>query len=72
LSRIGGRSLVFGDIEIPEYYDPQYGCRMKLLRFDSRSYGAKYAQAVEDLLFHFAGAPVVCAGAGRVARAMAA
>ena len=37
LRRIGGRSLEVGGTELPAYYDPQYGCRMEVLRFDSRS-----------------------------------
>jgi hypothetical protein len=37
LRRIGGRSLECGGTELPSYYDPQYRCRMEVLRFDSSS-----------------------------------
>jgi hypothetical protein len=36
LRRIGGRSLEFRGTRLPSYYDPQYRCRMEVLRFDSR------------------------------------
>jgi hypothetical protein len=75
LGRIGGRSLFDGDTEIPEYFDPQYGCKMKLLRFDSRCYGTKYARTVDALQEYFVDAPVICAGVqhtGLLARRMAA
>ena len=36
LRRIGGRPLESGGTQLPSYYDPQYRCRMEVLRFDSR------------------------------------
>lgn len=37
LRRIGGRSLEHMGLELPSYYDPQYQCRMEVLRFDSNA-----------------------------------
>jgi hypothetical protein len=35
LRRIGGKALLFQGVELPSYFDPQYGCQMELLRFES-------------------------------------
>ncbi|MDE3168097.1 MAG: hypothetical protein KGN36_20010 [Acidobacteriota bacterium] len=49
LRRIGGRSLVFGELEIPPYFDPQYECEMEVLLFDSAAPNAAYRHAIERL-----------------------
>ncbi len=49
LRRIGGTSFVVGAEELPSYEDPQYSCRMELLRFDSRAPGARFAPLVSQL-----------------------
>jgi hypothetical protein len=46
LRRLGGTPLTHGDVEIPSYFDPQYGCDMELLRFDSRRPDSRYVRAV--------------------------
>jgi hypothetical protein len=35
LRRIGGRALRSSDYEVPQYFDPRYGCQMEALAFDS-------------------------------------
>jgi hypothetical protein len=42
LKRMGGAALSCRGKEISPYYDPQYGCEMELLRFDSTSPNARY------------------------------
>jgi hypothetical protein len=49
LRRIGGRSLEHGGTELPAYYDPQYQCRMEVLRFDSGSPVDSCRRLVEQL-----------------------
>jgi hypothetical protein len=49
LRRIGGRSLEHLGTELPSYYDPQYRCRMEVLRFDSSSPDASCRRWVEQL-----------------------
>jgi len=60
LRRIGLSSLVSGGQEMPPYYDPQYGCDMEVLQFDSRSPAPKYENWVADLEQDLALAPVIC------------
>jgi hypothetical protein len=61
LRRIGGRSLEHGGTELPSYYDPQYRCRMEVLRFDSSSPDASCSCWVEQLSDRLAAVPVVVA-----------
>ena len=49
LRRIGGRSLEHAGTELPSYYDPQYGCQMEVLRFDSSVPDASCSKWVEQL-----------------------
>ena len=49
LRRIGGRSLAYGGTDLPSYYDPQYRCRMEVLRFDSSSPDVSCSRWVEQL-----------------------
>jgi hypothetical protein len=48
LRRIGGRTLRSNGVEIPSYYDPQYGCEMELLSFDSTAPNERYAIWIDD------------------------
>ena len=61
LRRIGGRSLEYGGTELPSYYDPQYRCRMEVLRFDSSSPDASCRRWVEQLSSQLAEVSVVVA-----------
>jgi hypothetical protein len=49
LRRVGGQSLCFNDEPIPAYEDPQYGCSMEILRFDSRVVDGRFARLVEQM-----------------------
>ena len=49
LRRIGGHSLQYRGTELPSYYDPQYRCKMEVLRFDSSSPDASCRRWVEEM-----------------------
>jgi hypothetical protein len=49
LRRLGGRPLVIQGTELPSYYDPQYGCEMEILRFDSEEPNPRYEVWINDL-----------------------
>jgi hypothetical protein len=63
LRKIGGRSLGLPGCPLPSYFDPQYGCEMELLRFDSHAPNPKYQTRIDDILTRFFELPVVCARA---------
>jgi len=63
LRKIGGRSLGLPGCPLPSYFDPQYGCEMELLRFDSNAPNPKYQSRIDDILSGFYELPVVCARA---------
>src|SRR4030095_11318489 len=46
---------------LPSYFDPNYGCEMELLRFDSNAPNPKYQARIDDILSRFFELPVVCA-----------
>jgi hypothetical protein len=48
LRRLGGRSLVDLEEEIHPYYDPDYGCEMELLTFNSTKPNPRYAGWIDD------------------------
>lgn len=60
LQRIGLRSLAADGRELPPYFDPNYGCQMQVLQFDSRHPAAKYENWVAELAEDLAAAPVIC------------
>jgi hypothetical protein len=60
LQRIGLTTLRYDGDEIPPYHDPQYGCLMQILYFDSRSPNPKYSAWIQDLIGDLASAPIVC------------
>ena len=49
LRRLGGATLEVDGRNVPSYFDPQYGCKMEILRFDSRRPSPRYAGLVEAL-----------------------
>ena len=59
LRRIGGLPLVADGIELPAYYDPQYGCEMEILRFDSNSPNPRYNPWIEQIRDHLRTVPVI-------------
>jgi hypothetical protein len=60
LRRIGLATLQADGEEIPPYHDPQYGCLMQVLRFDSRFPDPRYREWVGALMGDLASSPVVC------------
>jgi hypothetical protein len=60
LRRIGLGALEADGEEIQPYHDPQYGCLMQILRFDSRSPNPRYRGWVESLMADLVNAPVIC------------
>lgn len=70
LRRLGGTSLESEGRPLPAYYDPQYGCDMEVLRFDSRQPNPRYDNVINELQQHLAKAPVMTSPApSRVAPA---
>jgi hypothetical protein len=59
LRRIGGASFAVEGEAVPPYMDPQYGCRMELLKFDSRSPVERFVPLISQLKSKLAGAIVV-------------
>jgi len=60
LRKIGLTSLQAEGEELGPYYDPQYGCQMEVLQFDSRFPNPKYRERVMELSAFLSGAPLVC------------
>jgi len=60
LRRIGLSSLGSGSEEMPEYFDPQYDCKMQMLQFDSRFPNPRYEGLVHELAHDLTTAPVYC------------
>jgi hypothetical protein len=60
LRRIGLNSLTLDGVALPPYHDPNYGCHMEVLSFDSRYPAAKYRESVHELSCTLAASPVVC------------
>ena len=59
LRRIGGRPLSSKGIELPTYFDPQYGCDMEVLRFDSSLPNPRFESWITDLGNHLQCVPVI-------------
>jgi hypothetical protein len=49
LRRIGGRSLAHHGAEMPAYYDPQYDCKMEILKFYSWAPNPRYAVWIKQM-----------------------
>ena len=49
LRRIGGRSLAHQGAELPVYYDPQYDCKMEILKFYSWAPNPRYAVWIRQM-----------------------
>jgi hypothetical protein len=64
LRKLGGRSLQWGTAMLPAYFDPQYGCEMEILRFDSSAPGRRYDLHVARLARSLRDLPVICAAEG--------
>jgi hypothetical protein len=62
LKRIGGRPLSVDGVELPPYYDPQYGCDMEVLRFDSSIPNTKFQSGLERSSVELTRIPVLSSG----------
>ena len=60
LRKIGLNPLSWRGTALPAYYDPQYGCEMEILEFDSGRPNPKYRDAVEQFTAALSLAPVIC------------
>jgi hypothetical protein len=49
LRRLGGTGLKLAGEELPPYEDPQYGCKMELLRFDCRTPAPRFLPLISQL-----------------------
>jgi hypothetical protein len=49
LRKIGFAGLCAGDAPLSPYYEPQYGCLMEMLRFDSRRANERFTEWIEEL-----------------------
>lgn len=60
LRKLGGAPLSLNGASIPAYFDPQYGCEMEVLRFDSRRPDSRFLSWIEPIFQQLASAQVVC------------
>lgn len=60
LRRIGLSPLQSDGVALPPYFDPNYGCEMEVLYFDSRFPNSRYRANVAELSDLLTEAPVVC------------
>jgi hypothetical protein len=72
LRKIGGRPLEWDGAELPSYFDPQYGCEMEILRFDSRLPGQRFTAWIEELQLSLLQTQVIWDGEGAGASCIAA
>jgi hypothetical protein len=63
LRRVGGASFRYRGQELPPYFDPQYGCNMELLHFDSRQVPYRFRALVDEMRRNISRVPVICATA---------
>jgi hypothetical protein len=66
LRRIGGRGLQYEGSELPAYDDPQFKCKMEVLRFYSWAPNPRYSVWIEKIKQELRAVPVLTRGfAGR-------
>jgi hypothetical protein len=59
LRRVGGRSLFHQGKELTSYYEPQYNCKMEILRFYSWAPNPRYAVWIEQMRAELTGIQVI-------------
>ena len=62
LRKFGFASLCAAGSPVAPYYDPQYGCLMELLKFDSRSANSRFMAWIEEFTSNLTVASVVASG----------
>lgn len=60
LKRIGGQTLRSGDYEMPQYFDPRYGCQMEALAFNSNQPLPGLGRQVNAICNQLSQVPVYC------------
>jgi hypothetical protein len=65
LRRIGGSALECRGEELPAYNDPAYGCKMEILRFDSRYPNPRFAPLVREVETELTDSLILTANHGR-------
>jgi hypothetical protein len=60
LRRIGLGTLQTDGEDLSPYYDPQYGCLMQVLQFDSRRPNPRYRGWIARLMADLVNSPVIC------------
>lgn len=60
MRKLGGHSFSSDGVTLPSYFDPQYGCEMELLRFDSKLPSQRYGAMVEQVVGSLLDVPVLC------------
>lgn len=61
MRKLGGHSFTAEGVTVPSYFDPQYGCEMELLRFDSKLPAQRYGPMVGHVVGSLLDVPVLCA-----------
>jgi hypothetical protein len=59
LQRLGGQPLEWEGSVLPPYFDPEYDCRMHVLRFDSQWPNPRYEESVAQLRAELVDVPVI-------------
>ena len=59
LRKIGLSRLCAGEAPLPPYYDPQYGCLMEMLTFDSRRANGRFMGWIDELASHLTSVSVI-------------
>lgn len=65
LSRLGGECLQVDGVALPSYFDPQYGCTMEILRFDSLYPEKRFEILLRHLTRALASSPLTVANVTR-------
>ena len=71
LKRLGARPLTCAGVELPQYFEPRYGCTMEILAFDADVLNANYEPMLRVLMHHFAHVPVISRPSEPVSTAVA-
>jgi hypothetical protein len=59
LRRLGGRCLEFGGEVVPHHFEPDWGCDMELLRFDTDSLNPRYQTALAASRSQLLASPII-------------
>ena len=59
LRRVGGRSLIHQGNQLAPYYEPQYDCKMEILRFYSWAPNPRYAVWIEQMKTELTGIQII-------------